>query len=138
MQYMCLIYGDEQTRLSMSEADRNQMIGDYGAFTESIRQGGNMLAGDALQPTTTATTVRVRKGETLVTDGPFAETKEQLGSSYRLSSRAGLEPATSWVRFRRKASPPASILCRVPQTKPLRGQSFPSFATVCRLYLTKL
>ena len=82
MQYMCLIYGDEQTRLGMSEVDRNQMIVDYGAFTESIRQSGNMLAGDALQPTTTATTVRVRNGETLVTDGPFAETKEQLGGYY--------------------------------------------------------
>ncbi len=98
MQYMCLIYGDEQARLGMSETDRNEMIGDYGAFTESIRKSGNMLAGDALEPTTTATTVRVRNGETLVTDGPFAETKEQLGSCSRLSSRAGLEPATSWVR----------------------------------------
>ncbi len=87
MQYMCLIYGDEQTRLGMSEVDRNQMIVDYGAFTESIRESGNMLAGDALQPTTTATTVRVRNGETLVTDGPFAETKEQLGGYYVIEAK---------------------------------------------------
>jgi hypothetical protein len=87
MQYMCLIYGDEQSRLGMNETDRNQMIGDYGAFTESIQQSGNMLAGDALQPTTTATTVRVRNGETLVTDGPFAETKEQLGGYYLIDAK---------------------------------------------------
>jgi hypothetical protein len=87
VQYMCLIYGDEQARLGMSETDRNQMIGDYGVFTESIRQSGNMLAGDALEPTTTATTVRVRNGETLVTDGPFAETKEQLGGYYLIEAK---------------------------------------------------
>ena len=87
MQYMCLIYGDEQARLGMSETDRNEMIGDYGAFTESIQKSGNMLAGDALEPTTTATTVRVRNGETLVTDGPFAETKEQLGGYYLIEAK---------------------------------------------------
>ena len=87
MQYMCLIYGDERARLGMSDADRNQMIADYGSFTESIRQSGNMLAGDALEPTTTATTIRVRNGETLTTDGPFAETKEQLGGYYLIEAK---------------------------------------------------
>jgi hypothetical protein len=57
------------------------------AFTESIGKSGNLVAGDALQPTTTATTVRVRNGETLVTDGPFAETKEQLGGYYVIDAK---------------------------------------------------
>ena len=98
MQYMCLIYDNEQAWQGMSEDERNAVFGEYNAFTESIKSSGNYLAGDALQPTSTATTVRIRNDETLTSDGPFAETKEQLGSSYRLSSRAGLEPATSWVR----------------------------------------
>ena len=79
MQYICLIYGDEQAWQGMSDDERNQMFAAYGSFTESIQQSGQMVAGDALQPTTTATTVRVRDGETLVTDGPFLETKEVLG-----------------------------------------------------------
>ena len=82
MQYICLIYGDEQSFQGMGDEDRNQVMADYMAFTESIGKSGNLVAGDALQPTTTATTVRVRNGETLVTDGPFAETKEQLGGYY--------------------------------------------------------
>jgi hypothetical protein len=86
LQYMCLIYDDEKIWQGMSEDDRNAAFGEYGAFTQSIQESGNMVAGDALQPTSTATTVRVRDGETLMTDGPFAETKEQLGSCSRLSS----------------------------------------------------
>ena len=57
------------------------------AFTESIRESGSYVAGDALQPTSTATTVRVRDGKTLVTDGPFAETKEQLGGYYLVDAK---------------------------------------------------
>jgi hypothetical protein len=63
------------------------MRGDYGAFTQSIIQSGAFKAGDALQPTSTATTVRVRDGKTLTTDGPFAETREQLGGYYLVEAR---------------------------------------------------
>ena len=86
MQYMCLIYDDEKVWQGMSEDERNQVFGEYGAFTESIQESGNLVAGDALEPTSTATTVRVRNGETLVTDGPFAETKEQLGGYYLIDA----------------------------------------------------
>jgi hypothetical protein len=87
MQYMCLIYGDENGRATASEDDRAQMMAAYGAFTESIRESGHMVGGDALHPASTATTVRVRDGETLVTDGPFAETKEQLGGYYLIEAK---------------------------------------------------
>ena len=70
-----------------SEDERNQVFGEYGSFTESIRESGSYVAGDALQPTSTATTVRVRDGKTLVTDGPFAETKEQLGGYYLVDAK---------------------------------------------------
>jgi hypothetical protein len=87
MQYMCLIYDDEQVWQGMSEDERNTVFGEYGTFTQSIQESGNMVAGDALQPTSTATTVRIRNGETLMTDGPFAETKEQLGGYYLIDAK---------------------------------------------------
>jgi hypothetical protein len=87
MQYMCLIYDEEKTWGSMPEDERNTVFGEYGAFTEAIKESGNYVAGDALQPTSTATTVRIRGGETLVTDGPFAETKEQLGGYYLVEAK---------------------------------------------------
>ena len=87
MQYMCLIYDAESTWNAMSEEERNTVFGEYMAFTESIRSSGNYVSGDALQPTGTATTVRIRNGETLVTDGPFAETKEQLGGYYLIEAK---------------------------------------------------
>jgi hypothetical protein len=87
MQYICLIYGDEQGWQGASDDDRRAVMTDYMTFTESIQKSGNMVAGDALQPTSTATTVRVRDGETLVTDGPFAETKEQLGGYYVIDAK---------------------------------------------------
>jgi hypothetical protein len=87
VQYMCLIYADETTRQNMTEDERNAVYGEYMALTESIKASGNYVAGDALQPTGTATTVRVRNGETLVTDGPFAETKEQLGGYYLIEAK---------------------------------------------------
>jgi len=87
MQYMCLIYDDEQVFHNLPDDERNQVYGDYGTFTESIRESGSYVAGDALQPTSTATTVRIRDGKTLVTDGPFAETKEQLGGYYLVEAK---------------------------------------------------
>jgi hypothetical protein len=82
MQYALLIYHNEATSAQMSEAEQQALMGAYYAFTEEIRQRGVMQGGEALQPTTMATTVRVRQGKPLITDGPFAETKEQLGGFY--------------------------------------------------------
>lgn len=87
MRYMLLIYGDEKRRETMSEAERGAMFKEYGEFTQSIRQSGAFLAGDPLQLTRTATTVRGRNGKTLTTDGPFAETKEQLGGYYIVEAK---------------------------------------------------
>src|SRR5438045_9778007 len=79
MQYLLMIYRSEAEIGKMDPAERQKMSAEYGAFTQSIIQSGNFKAGDALQPTTTATTVRVRDGKILTTDGPFAEPREQLG-----------------------------------------------------------
>jgi len=94
MQYLLLIYTDEKATLKMTEGERGAMFKQYGDFTQGIVKSGNFRAGDALQPTTTATTVRVRDGKTLTTDGPFAETKEQLGGYYLIEAR-DLDEATS-------------------------------------------
>jgi hypothetical protein len=82
MRYMLLIYGDEQAQAGLSEADAAAQYEAYNAFSQDIVDRGLMQGGEAFQPTSTATTVRVRNDETLTTDGPFAETKEQLGGFY--------------------------------------------------------
>jgi hypothetical protein len=93
MQYLLLIYDPEQSWTTMPEAERNQLYGEYVAFTEAIKTSGHLKAGDALQPTHTATTVRVRDGKTTTTDGPFAETREQLGGYYLIEAK-DLDEAT--------------------------------------------
>jgi hypothetical protein len=93
MQYLLMIYRNEAEHAKMDAATRQTMMADYGAFTQSIIQSGNFKAGDALQPTATATTVRVRGGKTLTTDGPFAETREQLGGYYIVKA-GNLDEAT--------------------------------------------
>jgi hypothetical protein len=80
MKVLALIYGDEARWESASEEDRNAMLARYRAFGESA--DGKIVDGAELASTRTATTVRVRNGETIVSDGPFAETKEQLGGFY--------------------------------------------------------
>ena len=87
MQYLLLIYHDEKLWPQMPEAERNQMFGEYMTFTEDIKKSGHYRAGDALQGTHTATTVRVRSGKTSTTDGPFAETREQLGGYYLIEAK---------------------------------------------------
>ena len=87
MQYLLMIYRNEAELGKMSAAERQQLTADYGAFTQSIVQSGHFKAGDGLQPTTTATTVRVRDGKMLTTDGPFAETREQLGGYYLIEAK---------------------------------------------------
>jgi hypothetical protein len=87
MRYMLLIYGDETARGKMSEQERSAMFKQYGEFTDSIRQSGAFLAGDPLQPTSAATSVRGKNGKAVTTDGPFAETREQLGGYYIVEAR---------------------------------------------------
>lgn len=84
MQFLCLIYEDEKLQASRDESENNEIFQEYMTFTEQIKNSGHFVAGDALLSTDTATTVRIRNDEALLTDGPFAETKEQLGGYYLL------------------------------------------------------
>ncbi len=84
MQFLCLIYEAESLTTKRSEQENGQIFQDYMTYTDEIQSSGHFVAGDALQPVSTATTIRIRNGERLVTDGPFAETKEQLGGYYLL------------------------------------------------------
>jgi hypothetical protein len=87
MQYLLMIYRKEAELANMDPAARQKLSAEYGAFTQSIIQSGHFKAGDGLQPTTTATTVRIRDGKVLTTDGPFAETREQLGGYYLVEAK---------------------------------------------------
>jgi hypothetical protein len=82
MRYVLAIYGSEQGWAEATEAETAAVVAAYDQFTKDIVDRGLFQSGEALQPTSTATTVRVRDGRTLTTDGPFAETKEQLGGYY--------------------------------------------------------
>ena|SRR5215216_2121840 len=82
MKYLCLIYDDEKTFAAMSKAEIDALMQDYRAFGESIKQSGHYIAGHQLAPVRAASTVRMRNGKMSATDGPFAETKEQLGGYY--------------------------------------------------------
>ncbi len=96
MQYMALIYENEQTQTSMTREQQQQVFADYMAFTAAIKEAGVFVAGDALNPVDTATTIRIRGGEVATTDGPFAETKEQLGGYYLLECK-DLDEALRWA-----------------------------------------
>jgi hypothetical protein len=85
MRYMCLIYTEETADMRATDGERRTMMEAYQAFGQWASDV--ILGGDALQSTDTATTVRVRNGETLATDGPFAETKEQLGGFYLIEAK---------------------------------------------------
>ncbi len=87
MRYLCLIYDEEKKLTAMSKSESDAFMGEYFAFTEGIRKSGHYLGGEALQPVQTATTVRVQNGKVSTTDGPFAETKEQLGGFYLITAR---------------------------------------------------
>ena len=95
MQDMLLIYGAGDSWQELTPEEQQRIGGEYFAFTEELRESGKMVAGDALQPTSTATSVRVRDGETLTTDGPFAETKEVLGGYYLIDVES-LDEALEW------------------------------------------
>ncbi|MEO8482855.1 MAG: YciI family protein [Acidobacteriota bacterium] len=87
MKYLCLIYDDEKKLGSMTKGEADAFMGEYMAYTESVKTSGHYLGGNALQPVATATSVRVRNGKMSATDGPFAETKEQLGGYYLIEAK---------------------------------------------------
>ncbi|WP_407147989.1 YciI family protein [Bradyrhizobium sp. ORS 86] len=87
MQYLLLIYRNEADLEHTNPDERKKVSAEYAAYTQSIIQSGHFKAGDGLQPTTTATTVRVRDGKILTTDGPFAETREQLAGYYLVDAK---------------------------------------------------
>ena len=96
MLYMLLIHSDETRYPKLSQEELGKLMAEYEKFTVDIRGAGVFKAADRLSPTSTATTVRVRNGETLITDGPFAETKEQLGGYYLIDVK-DLDEALQWA-----------------------------------------
>jgi len=96
MQYLLLIHDAESVWETMPEQERNALYGEYMAYTNELRESGALVGANQLQPTSTATTVRVRDGEQVVTDGPFAETKEQLGGYYLIEVES-VDEALEWA-----------------------------------------
>ena len=86
MRYLCLIYENEKAWETLPPAESEAIMGEYFQFTDEIRKNGKYVAGEALHPTASATTVRVRNGKVSTTDGPFMETKEQLGGFYLIEA----------------------------------------------------
>jgi hypothetical protein len=87
MQFLLMIYSNEREVRGMSQADLGKMMAEYTALTQSLKESGHYLGGNRLEATATARSVRVREGKRLATDGPFAETKEQLGGYYLVEAR---------------------------------------------------
>lgn len=87
MKYMLLIYHEEQAWGRMTPEEQQKLYAEYGQFTQEIMANGNYVGGSELHPVSTATSVRVRDGKQLTTDGPFAETKEQLGGYYLIEAK---------------------------------------------------
>jgi hypothetical protein len=87
MKYLCMIYDDEKKIGAMSQDEMKQFMGEYGAYTQSVKDSGHYLGGNPLQPVHTATSIRSRNGKVSTTDGPFAETKEQLGGYYLIEAK---------------------------------------------------
>jgi hypothetical protein len=104
MKYLCLIYSDEKQIASWPEPEYNAAVAAYADFGKQIQKSGHLIAAERLQRTHTATTIRSRNGKVSTTDGPFAETKEQLGGFYLINARdlneaiqvASKIPGTRW------------------------------------------
>jgi hypothetical protein len=96
MKYMLLVYSDEAARQTTSEAEMGQLIAAYMAYSEAVSKAGILVSSDRLRPATAATTVRVADGKTQVLNGPYAETREQLGGYY-LIDVPDLDAALSWA-----------------------------------------
>jgi hypothetical protein len=97
MKYALLIYSDEAIWEEMTDGQRGEVLARYHALTEDLKRRGQHVVGEPLDATSTATTVKLRGGKTLVTDGPFAETKEQLGG-YHLVECRDLDEALAIAR----------------------------------------
>lgn len=104
MKYLCLVYQDEKAAVNVPREQMEGALQDYRAFTEEIKKSGHFVASNGLKPTDAATTVRVRNGKLSATDGPFAETKEQLGGYFLIEAKdlndaiqvAGRIPSAKW------------------------------------------
>jgi hypothetical protein len=96
VKYMAIIFNDESQYANATPEDIGTIFAAHGEFGEAAGKAGVLLGGDGLQPVATATTVRVRDGERLLTDGPYAETKEQLGGFYMLECK-DLDEALAWA-----------------------------------------
>ena len=110
MKYLLLIYENEASWAGVSEAEQGKIFGEYMQYTNDIKKKGNYIGGEALQPVSTATTVKVKDGKTLTTDGPFAETREQLGGFYLVEAK-DLDEAIA-LAARIPAAPTGSIEVR--------------------------
>ena len=87
MKYLLLIYENEAAFAGLPEAEQGRIFEEYMTYTRNIKKSGNYIGGEALQPISDATTVRVKNGKTVTTDGPFAETREQLGGYYLVEAK---------------------------------------------------
>ena len=96
MQYLLMIYLKEDAWPAMSQAEREQGMAAYQAYTAALTKAGVLVASNRLQPTTAATTVRIKDGKSEVLDGPYADSKEQLGGYY-LIDVPDLDAAISWA-----------------------------------------
>jgi hypothetical protein len=99
MQYLLLLYHNESQWQAWSPEERSQIAQEYFSFTDQIKESGHYLGGNPLQATSTAATVRVRDRKPVITDGPFAETKEQLGGYYLVEAQDANEAATLAARI---------------------------------------
>ncbi|HKA79137.1 MAG TPA: YciI family protein [Xanthobacteraceae bacterium] len=96
MKYLLLIYANEANMQSRNKSETDQVHAAYGAYTEAMTKAGVIVGGERLRPTASASTVRVADGKTKVLDGPYAETKEQLGGYYMIDV-PDLDAAISWA-----------------------------------------
>ena len=96
MKYLLMVYGSEQAMMALSKETMEQAMAAYGAYTEAVKKAGIYLGSNRLRPTKSASTVRVAEGKTQVLDGPYAETKEQLGGYYMIDV-PDLDAALSWA-----------------------------------------
>ncbi|HEU0217122.1 MAG TPA: YciI family protein [Stellaceae bacterium] len=96
MQYLLMIYGEEAALQNRSQEDIGRLVGAFMAYTEAVKSAGVLVGSNRLRPTNTATTVRLANGKTRVLNGPYAETREQLGGYY-LIDVPDLDAALSWA-----------------------------------------
>jgi hypothetical protein len=96
MQYLLMIYGNEAAQQAATPEQNTQMLAAYTAYTTAMREAGVIQGGNRLHPSSTASTVRIAGGKTEVLDGPYAETKEQLGG-YFLIDAPDLDAALAWA-----------------------------------------